>query len=485
MVAPRAHDTAVAPPFVRGPPDALPCGARSRMLPRDSIATESWAIASPRSLPAPAMPGRRAWATVRAWPRIRCESPRSATSTSSTRRSASCSAEPLPAPVAACLTDVQHDLFDLGGELSVPGYTAVTDAHVGRLEDAVEAFNADLGPLKEFILPGGTRAAAIAHVARTVCRRAERALVRMAATDAVQRSRTAVPQPALGSAVRGGEDAEPRRRAIRRPLAAGPPGLAERTAHASAGNADGRFRRRCQRKARRPPRPDRAFPSRRVRRAGGPPAATARRRHALGTLAARPRRRLGRIARADPVVAAAIEGWEWRLAALADVVPRVTPPPRVWAGIRSQPGLSDPSATPATRGAAPCVGAAISRLRRRRPSTGVDGPRSRVGHRPAGAAGTGGRGAAGHSSARGQHRAGGRLTDRRPDRAGGVYGSRRADLPTIGGAAPAKLARCRRITFAGAPTRGVTRRSHAEREGAQAGARIIISPTAHPPLGAR
>ena len=93
--------------------------------------------------------------------------------------------EPLPAPIAACLTSAQHDLFDLGGELSVPGYTALTDAHVQRVEEAVEAFNADLDPLKEFILPGGTRAAALAHVARTVCRRAERALVRLAATDPV------------------------------------------------------------------------------------------------------------------------------------------------------------------------------------------------------------------------------------------------------------------------------------------------------------
>jgi anti-sigma-K factor RskA len=75
--------------------------------------------------------------------------------------------------------------------------------------------------------------------------------------------------------------------------------------------------------------------------------------YALGTLAAGPRRRLARIARADPVVAAAIQGWEWRLAAFADAVPGVTPPPRVWAGIRSRLGLSDPSATPATRGAAP------------------------------------------------------------------------------------------------------------------------------------
>jgi cob(I)alamin adenosyltransferase len=90
-------------------------------------------------------------------------------------------AEELPTAIRDCLTDVQHDLFDLGGELSVPGYRAVGDAHVARLEAAVEQFNADLPPLKEFILPGGTRAAALAHVARTACRRAERALVRLAA----------------------------------------------------------------------------------------------------------------------------------------------------------------------------------------------------------------------------------------------------------------------------------------------------------------
>jgi cob(I)alamin adenosyltransferase len=94
-------------------------------------------------------------------------------------------AEPLPDAIAKCLTDVQHDLFDLGGELSIPGYVAMTDAHVTRLEEEVEAFNADLAPLKEFILPGGTRAAALAHVARTVCRRAERSLIRLAAVEAV------------------------------------------------------------------------------------------------------------------------------------------------------------------------------------------------------------------------------------------------------------------------------------------------------------
>lgn len=93
--------------------------------------------------------------------------------------------EPLPRDVAACLTGVQHDLFDLGGELSIPGYCAVDDAHVQRIEDAVEAFNAPLAPLKEFILPGGTRAAALAHVARTVCRRAERVVVTLGAHEAV------------------------------------------------------------------------------------------------------------------------------------------------------------------------------------------------------------------------------------------------------------------------------------------------------------
>src|SRR5689334_3907586 len=94
-------------------------------------------------------------------------------------------AETLPEAVAQCLVAVQHDLFDLGGELSIPGYTSMTDAHVERLEADVERFNADLAPLKEFILPGGTRAAGLAHVARTVCRRAERALVAAAAADAI------------------------------------------------------------------------------------------------------------------------------------------------------------------------------------------------------------------------------------------------------------------------------------------------------------
>jgi cob(I)alamin adenosyltransferase len=94
-------------------------------------------------------------------------------------------AEDLPESIAGCLTAVQHDLFDLGGELSIPGYQAMSNDHVARLEAEVERYNADLPPLKEFVLPGGSRAAALAHVARTVCRRAERALVTAAATEAI------------------------------------------------------------------------------------------------------------------------------------------------------------------------------------------------------------------------------------------------------------------------------------------------------------
>ena len=97
-------------------------------------------------------------------------------------------AEPLPADIDALLTDVQHDLFDLGGELSIPGHGAITPAHIQRLETAVEHYNAGLPMLKEFILPGGTRPAALVHVARTVCRRAERTLVALAGRDTLSTS---------------------------------------------------------------------------------------------------------------------------------------------------------------------------------------------------------------------------------------------------------------------------------------------------------
>lgn len=92
-------------------------------------------------------------------------------------------AEPVPDPVRQCLRDVQHDLFDLGGELSIPGYNSIGDTHVTRLEGQLDRFNADLPALKEFILPGGARAGALCHVARTVCRRAERRVVSLAAAE--------------------------------------------------------------------------------------------------------------------------------------------------------------------------------------------------------------------------------------------------------------------------------------------------------------
>jgi cob(I)alamin adenosyltransferase len=92
-------------------------------------------------------------------------------------------AEELPAEVRACLNGAQHDLFDLGGELCVPGHTIMSEAHSKRLEEALDAFNARLPALKDFILPGGSRAASLAHVARTVCRRAERTLVGLSKAD--------------------------------------------------------------------------------------------------------------------------------------------------------------------------------------------------------------------------------------------------------------------------------------------------------------
>uniref|UniRef100_E6PLQ9 Putative Cob(I)yrinic acid a,c-diamide adenosyltransferase n=1 Tax=mine drainage metagenome TaxID=410659 RepID=E6PLQ9_9ZZZZ len=85
--------------------------------------------------------------------------------------------EPMDDAIRELLLQVQHDLFDLGGELAVPGMTLVQDAHVQRLDAALAHYNPLLPPLKEFILPGGARAASLAHVCRTVARRAERAVV--------------------------------------------------------------------------------------------------------------------------------------------------------------------------------------------------------------------------------------------------------------------------------------------------------------------
>lgn len=94
-------------------------------------------------------------------------------------------AEDVPEDLRLVFSEVQHDLFDLGGELSIPGHRLVKAEQVQRLERQLEAWNADLPPLKEFILPGGSRAAAAAHLARTVCRRAERSIVALGHKQAV------------------------------------------------------------------------------------------------------------------------------------------------------------------------------------------------------------------------------------------------------------------------------------------------------------
>ncbi|MBV4398306.1 cob(I)yrinic acid a,c-diamide adenosyltransferase [Advenella alkanexedens] len=85
--------------------------------------------------------------------------------------------EPLPNGVPSALERIQHHLFDLGSELCVPGYSALIESHVTFLETEIERSLAELPPLKEFILPGGTRPASLAHVCRSICRRAERGLV--------------------------------------------------------------------------------------------------------------------------------------------------------------------------------------------------------------------------------------------------------------------------------------------------------------------
>jgi cob(I)alamin adenosyltransferase len=93
--------------------------------------------------------------------------------------------ETLPQDIEALLTGVQHDLFDLGGEICIPGMALISAAQVERLETELDRLNEDLEPLKDFILPGGSRAAAYAHLARTVCRRAERSIVALALEEAV------------------------------------------------------------------------------------------------------------------------------------------------------------------------------------------------------------------------------------------------------------------------------------------------------------
>jgi len=91
----------------------------------------------------------------------------------------------LPTVITECLVEVQHELFDLGGELCIPGHRAITDEHVTRLEHALDGFNEPLPPLKDFILPGGGAAASACHLARTITRRAERRVWELARTEPV------------------------------------------------------------------------------------------------------------------------------------------------------------------------------------------------------------------------------------------------------------------------------------------------------------
>jgi cob(I)alamin adenosyltransferase len=86
-------------------------------------------------------------------------------------------AETLPQKIIDALAQCQHELFDLGGEIAIPGHVSLTENHLARLDALIEQHNTSLPPLKEFILPGGSRAAALCHVARTVARRAERSVV--------------------------------------------------------------------------------------------------------------------------------------------------------------------------------------------------------------------------------------------------------------------------------------------------------------------
>jgi cob(I)alamin adenosyltransferase len=92
----------------------------------------------------------------------------------------------LPPDIARVLVDVQHDLFELGGELCIPGHEAVSEAFISRLEAELDALNADLPALEDFILPGGSRPAAACHMARTIVRRAERRVTTLAAAEQVR-----------------------------------------------------------------------------------------------------------------------------------------------------------------------------------------------------------------------------------------------------------------------------------------------------------
>ena len=93
--------------------------------------------------------------------------------------------EPVPEHLLGLLTQIQHDLFNVGGEICIPGYVILQQTRIDDLEEAIDTLNDELEPLKEFILPGGSKAAAYCHLARTVCRRAERKLVELHRNETV------------------------------------------------------------------------------------------------------------------------------------------------------------------------------------------------------------------------------------------------------------------------------------------------------------
>ena len=97
-------------------------------------------------------------------------------------------AESPPADIAGLLARLQHQLFNLGGELACPDHPLITATHVQQLENALDELNAALPPLKEFVLPGGCRAAAVCHLARAVCRRAERRIIALSQHESVSQN---------------------------------------------------------------------------------------------------------------------------------------------------------------------------------------------------------------------------------------------------------------------------------------------------------
>ena len=125
----------------------------------------------------------------------------------------------IPPALRASLTRIQHELFEIGAELSLPGYRQIDSAHVSALEHDLDRLNDDLPPLKEFVLPGGNRAAAICHLARTICRRAERSAWAASKLADAEPRVAALSEPAVGFAVRDGALPRAARRRSRSPVA--------------------------------------------------------------------------------------------------------------------------------------------------------------------------------------------------------------------------------------------------------------------------